>query len=199
MAQLNVSRETSEKLIAYSDLIAKWTTSINLIAPNTVPDIWNRHILDSSQIYDLAPADWAHWLDLGSGGGLPGLVVAIMDQQRRPVTLIESDQRKCLFLNTVRRELSLNVTVLNERIDKAEVSTADVISARALAPLPELLRMSERLLSADGIALFPKGERYKQELDQAQEDWHLDVDEIPSQTNPDSRILKVSRIRPRES
>lgn len=196
---LNVSRETEDKLRTYAALIEKWTKAINLIAPNTVPDLWHRHILDSVQVSNLAPTDWTSWLDLGSGGGLPGLVVAILDTKGRPVTLVESDNRKCLFLNTVRRELSLNVTVLNMRIEDVETSKASIVSARALASLEDLLRMSAPLLDPKGTALFAKGERFKQELDRANEDWHFDVDAVQSQTNHDSRILKISRIRPRES
>lgn len=194
----DVSRETLERLEAFVSLLEKWTKSINLIAPNTVGEIWERHIVDSAQIYSLVPKHWSTWVDLGSGGGLPGIVIAILDEQARPVTLIESDQRKCLFLNTVRRELSLNIVVQNTRIETAALQDIDVVSARALAPLPDLLSHASSLLSPNGIALFPKGARYQQELDQAKEAWHFDVEEFQSQTSAESRILRISRIHPRE-
>jgi len=98
---ISVSRETIEKLHQYSDLILKWTKSINLIAPATVPDVWDRHIVDSVQVFQYADPNWESWVDLGSGGGLPGIVVAILATEGQQVTLIESDTRKCLFLNTL--------------------------------------------------------------------------------------------------
>lgn len=195
----NVSRETLERLEAFASLLKKWTKSINLIAPNSVDDLWQRHIADSTQVYGLAPPDWSSWADLGSGGGLPGIVIAILDDQSRPVTLIESDKRKCLFLNTVRRELSLSIIVQNARIESMSKKEMDVVSARALAPLSNLLSYASPLLSPKGIALFPKGARFQQELDEAKKHWQFDVEEHQSQTSVDSRILRISRISPRES
>lgn len=195
----NVSRETLDKLRAFAALLEKWTRSINLISPKTVPQIWERHILDSAQVSSLAPKGWTHWVDLGSGGGLPAVVVAIMDQDSRPITLVESDQRKCLFLNTVRRELSLNLNVVHSRIESATLDPGTILSARALAPLSALLSFSMDILAPDGTALFAKGENYKAELDQARTEWEFDLLTHPSQTNPDARILEISRIRRRES
>lgn len=195
----DVSRETIERLEVFARLLEKWTKSINLIAPNSVDEIWERHINDSAQIFDLAPQGWEDWADLGSGGGLPGIVISILDAESRPITLVESDKRKCLFLDAVRRELSLNVIVQNVRIEKAALQNVDVISARALASLSDLLTYAYPLLSPDGVALFPKGARYQQELDQAKKAWHFETEEYQSQTNPDSRILRISRIKPRES
>lgn len=195
---LDVSRETLEKLEAYVAILTKWTRKINLIAPNTVADVWGRHVADSAQIHTLAPKKWQHWVDIGSGGGLPALIIAILDDESQPMTLIESDQRKCLFLQTVRRELSLNVTILNSRIEAAEPAPATVLSARALASLTDLLGHAERLLSPDGIAFFSKGARHEEELDQAAKSWHFDVTPHPSQTSDDARILEISGIRRRE-
>lgn len=195
---LDISRETYEKLKAFVALLTKWTRKINLIAPNTVNDIWQRHVADSAQIYTLAPKTWDRWLDIGSGGGLPALVIAILDEAQQPMTLIESDQRKCLFLQTVRRELSLNVTVLNARIETADTPPATVLSARALASLTDLLGHADRVLSPDGTAFFAKGARHQQELDQAAKTWHFDVTPHPSQTSDDARILEISGIRRRE-
>lgn len=198
LAGIDVSRETIDKLEALSGLILKWTKSINLIASGSTADIWNRHIVDSAQIYHLSRKTWTNWIDLGSGGGLPALVVAIMDSHQQPMTLVESDQRKCLFLNTVRRELGLNIKVINQRIEKAELDRADVLSARALAPLPDLLHYANNLLEDNGIALFSKGERFQEELDRARQDWHFECTAHQSKTNPASRVLEISRIRRRE-
>ena len=116
----NVSRETVDRLEHFSRLVRKWTKSINLIAPSTLDAIWERHILDSAQIFEIAGSNWVTWTDIGSGGGFPGLVVAILDQDEREITLVESDQRKCLFLNTVRRELNLSVRIVQQRIESHE-------------------------------------------------------------------------------
>lgn len=196
---VDVSRETFEKLEYFCALIQKWTKSINLIAPTTVPFIWDRHIVDSAQIFLLAPVGWQVWTDLGSGGGLPAVVVAILDQECRPITLIESDQRKCLFLKTARRELELNIEVVNARIEAANVTKSDVLSARALAPLQALLPFANQHLMPSGTALFAKGARFQEELDDAAEAWQFDLTAHISKTNPDSRILELSRISRRES
>ena len=195
---IDVSRETIVRLEALGALISKWTQSINLIAKGSVSDIWDRHIEDSAQLFAYAPKDWETWTDIGSGGGLPALVIAVIDPDRRPLTLIESDQRKCLFLNTARRELDLNITVITGRIEAQHIELADIISARALAPLTDLLGFSERLLKPDGTALFPKGEKYQEELDRAAIDWHFDVNTHPSTTHVDAKVLEISRIQHRE-
>lgn len=199
VAGRDVSRETMDKLKVFAALLEKWTKSINLISPKTVPEIWTRHIVDSAQLFGIAPQAWESWVDLGSGGGLPAIVVAILDQDERPITLVESDKRKCLFLNTVRRELSLNMTVENSRIEKVDKTPTSILSARALAPLTDLLEYAETILAQDGVALFQKGARFNEELDQARKSWHFDVLAHTSQTNPDARILEISRIHRRES
>lgn len=194
----NVSRETFDTLKQFEQLLLKWTKAINLVAPSSLPDLWTRHIIDSAQIFHLAPKNWNTWVDLGSGGGLPGLVIGILDTERRPISLIESDARKCQFLNTVRREFDLNVVVHHGRIESVKDLSADVLSARALASLPYLLGHAVPLLNENGIALFPKGKRYKDEVDQAMKDWHFDLVEHQSKTDPESRILQISRINHRD-
>ncbi|WP_296417860.1 16S rRNA (guanine(527)-N(7))-methyltransferase RsmG [Pseudooctadecabacter sp.] len=195
---LNVSRETEDRLKAFASLLAKWTRSINLIAPNSVQDLWDRHILDCAQIYDLAPPTWKSWTDIGSGGGLPAVVVAILDVEQRPITLVESDQRKCQFLKTAKRELDLNLSVHTARIDDISIPGSDILSARALAPLADLLSFSGNLLSADGVALFPKGARHHEEIVKARKTYDFDVICHPSHTHIDAAILEISRIRSRE-
>lgn len=195
---VNVSRETTEKLVEYRDLLIRWTKSINLISPNTVNDAWQRHIVDSAQLLPLAPADWRTWIDLGSGGGLPGVVVAILDQRQRSITLIESDLRKCVFLKTVSRTLDLNITVQNARIEKVDIPHADVVSARALAHLTSLLEYSSRLLQPNGTALFLKGQSFKDELEEAKNSWHFEAESFQSITNAPSALLRLTGLQRRE-
>jgi len=199
IAGLSVSRETSQDLQTFTELTKKWTRRINLVAPSTVDIIWDRHIRDSAQLLQKAPNQWQHWLDLGSGGGFPGLVIGILAPRDCRVTLVESDLRKCTFLRTVIRELELNVKVVNARIEELEVDPADVVSARALAPLGQLLDYAARSLDERGIALFPKGETHATEILSAQKAWHFEYDALPSITNPNARILRIARIRKRGS
>lgn len=190
---LNVSRETLSQLEAYSDLIRKWTLKINLIAPNSVKDIWQRHIIDSAQLVPMAPEITDHWVDLGSGAGLPGVVVSIIMPRTR-VTMIESDKRKATFLRTCVRELNLNATILTDRAEAAEPQQATVVSARALSPLATLMPLVIRHLQSDGIALLPKGKNAQDELNSAQKNWAFDVQRYPSHTSSDATILSLKRI-----
>lgn len=193
----DVSRETYEKLQAFEELIRKWTPKINLIAPGTIDDIWDRHICDSAQIYSLAPPDYRSWADIGSGGGLPGIVIAILAQEKQPgasVTLIESDQRKATFLQIAGRELDLPIRVIAKRIEDVPPQEADVVSARALSGLSGLLSYITRHLKADGQAILHKGKRFAQEIDEARKSWTFGLEEHPSLTDPDGRLLVIRRI-----
>ncbi|SMR82532.1 16S rRNA (guanine527-N7)-methyltransferase [Aliiroseovarius halocynthiae] len=195
--QVDVSRETFERLEAYVALMKKWNPAINLVAPSTISQIWSRHILDSAQIYGLVPEDHNIWCDLGSGGGLPAVVVAIMAKDQHPdarVVCIESDVRKSTFLRTVARELDLTLSVSSERIEKADPQGADVLSARALAPLNKLCGFAERHLKPGGVAIFPKGENYRHEIQEALENWSFQLDTYPSKTHPDAFVLKIGEI-----
>lgn len=194
----DVSRETSARLHSYAALLRKWNPAINLVARSTLNDLENRHIADSVQIFDLAPSNARHWVDLGSGGGFPGLVIAILATGKSSdlkVTLIESDLRKATFLRTVCRELNLQrAEVLDQRIETAPPQGADVLSARALAPLDQLLGFAERHLAPEGIALFPKGARHADEVDAALASWRFDVQNHPSKTDPQAVVLKLGGI-----
>ena len=194
---LDVSRETLAKLEQFADLLGKWNARINLVAPSTLPDLWSRHILDSAQIFHHAPDDARHWVDLGSGGGLPGVVCAILAYEARPecqFTLIESDKRKSAFLMTAIRELGVSAQVLTERAEQAPPQAADVVSARALAPLPALLALVARHLAENGTALLPKGKNHSAELAAARREWHFDHVAIESQTDPLARVLILKEI-----
>ncbi|MCF3946348.1 16S rRNA (guanine(527)-N(7))-methyltransferase RsmG [Acidiphilium sp. AL] len=191
-----VSRETKEPLRYYSISIKKWTERINLIARKDANDeaIWQRHILDSLQLLPLIPSDVDCAADLGSGAGLPGLVLAI----ERPdihVTLIEADRRKAAFLQTMVAELGLNAAVIAERIEKATVAPVKLVTARALAPLPALLEYAHPLLAEGGVCLFPKGRGMETELTAAVLQWHMRVERFPSQTDADATILRISELR----
>lgn len=193
---LDVSRETLDKLEAFVALVEKWTVKINLISKASVPHIWDRHIVDSVQIYDLAPKQ-GHWVDLGSGGGFPGVVLAILASEGPdPVkfTLVESDQRKCAFLRTASRELDLGITVQSERIEEIDPLGADILSARALADLSVLLGFAERHLSPGGLALFPKGAQWKKEDQEARKLWSYDCEPVKSRTSADAAILSIKEI-----
>ncbi|MBV7380076.1 16S rRNA (guanine(527)-N(7))-methyltransferase RsmG [Maritimibacter dapengensis] len=195
--QVDVSRETLERLEIYARLIERWNPKINLVSRRTLDDLWNRHFLDSAQVFDAAPLNASTWADLGTGGGFPGLIVAIMAADVRPdlrVTCVESDSRKATFLRTVLRETGVSATVLNKRIEAVEPLAADVVSARALAPLPRLLDFADRHLAENGTALFSKGEGYEKEFQDALETWRFQVDKIPSRTNSEAVILRVGEI-----
>lgn len=195
---LNVSRETSERLKTLAALLVKWNPRINLVSKSTIAELWTRHILDSAQVFDLAPAKTDHWVDIGSGGGFPGLVVALMaDETNAPqkVTLIESDQRKCAFLRTVLRETGVEATVLTKRIEQADPQDATVLSARALADLSLLFDFADRHMGKDGLALFPKGANWQKEVAAAKESWSFQVDAIQSKTEPQAVILKIGELQ----
>ena len=189
----DVSRETFERLEAYVALIEKWNPKINLVSKSSLPEIWDRHIWDSAQIFDIA-VEGSVWADFGSGGGLPGIVLAIFSKELRPdmqFYLVESDQRKCAFLRNVVREIGLNVKVHAERIEVLDPIGASVISARALTDLNGLLEFVERHSAKNGVAILPKGETWEKEILQAQENWSFEYEEITSKTNNDAAILKI--------
>lgn len=198
LAALNVSRETSERLQLLVELLKKWNPRINLVSKTTLDQVWSRHILDSAQIHRLAEQPTGKWVDIGSGGGFPGLVVAVLAAEMgspTSTTLIESDQRKCAFLRTVLRETGVPAEVLAKRIEIAEPQNADVLSARALADLGLLFSFAERHLKDGGTMLFPKGVTWEKELRTAQESWSFTHEVITSKTEPNSVILKVKDLR----
>jgi len=195
---LDVSRETEARLREYQALVIKWTGAINLVAESQVAHLWERHILDSAQLYPLAPSDFRAWVDIGSGGGFPGLVAAIMAAEFNPdatISLIESDQRKTAFLVAAASQLRLKAKVICGRAETLEPQKADVVSARAVAPLVKLISFANRHLTPDGTALFPKGQHYPEEIMTARRSWAFDVDLVPSLTDPMASIVKVWNIR----
>lgn len=198
IAALGVSRETQARLELYAAHLRKWNRAINLIAPSTLDTLWTRHILDSGQLWPLAPADARSWLDLGAGAGLPALVIAILALERRPdlaVTAIESDARKCAFLRDAARAVAAPLTVVTSRIEAASTLKYGVISARALAPLPRLLALADRFRAPGAVLLFPKGRTARSELTEARKSWHMEVETLPSVTDPSAAILRITNLR----
>ena len=196
-AGYDVSRETYDRLAAFERLLRKWNRTINLVARSTLDDLWSRHFMDSLQVVAEAPDNTTRWADLGSGGGFPGLVAAIAGADRGAgmvVTLVESDQRKAAFLRAAARELGLSVHVVTERIEALAPLNAEVLSARALAPLDTLLAYADRHLAPAGIALFPKGAAVQKEIDTALEHWRFTHQKIPSKTGSGGSILKIGGI-----
>lgn len=197
LAGLDLPPATLDRLEALEALTRRWTARINLVAPSTLPGLWTRHILDSAQLWPLASAGAATWADLGSGGGFPGLVIAALAAETGAphVTLIESDARKCAFLRTAARELSLPVTVLDQRAEAAPPQSAPVVSARALAPLSTLLPLVARHLAPGGTALLPKGRDWAAEIDAARtKGWTFTAESLPSITDPQARILRLTDL-----
>jgi 16S rRNA (guanine527-N7)-methyltransferase len=194
---LDVSRETAASLRLYESLLRKWNPSINLVSRATLAEAWTRHFIDSAQLLGVAPADARTWLDIGSGGGFPGLVVAVLARELRPelaVTLVESDLRKAAFLTEVARQTGVAVTVRAERAETLSPCESDIVSARALAPLHRLLALAERHLAAGGTGLFLKGAQADREVAEALETFRFTLQKIPSQTDPLAVILSVGGI-----
>ncbi|MDD9719579.1 16S rRNA (guanine(527)-N(7))-methyltransferase RsmG [Sulfitobacter sp. PR48] len=193
---LNVSRETTDLLTQFSELVERWTVRINLISKASVDGILERHVADSAQLFELAP-EFEHWVDLGSGGGFPGIVIAIIAKEARPearITLVESDLRKATFLRTAIRELGLNAKVIAERIEELPPLGADVLSARALADLPALLEFTELHLAKSGTAIFPKGQNWRKEDEAARQLWSYSLDPVKSKTSAEAAILLIKDV-----
>jgi 16S rRNA (guanine527-N7)-methyltransferase len=196
LALADVSHETVGKLEVFAALLRKWQRAENLVAPSTLGEIWSRHIADSAQLAVLFPG--LRWVDLGSGGGFPGLVVAIINA--RHVHLIESNRRKCAFLRAAIHETGASATVHEGRIEAVLASwkePVDRISARALASLADLLQLAEPLLGRGIPAAFLKGAEYQREIADADRDWSLDIEVIPSRVGAGGAILDVHSARRR--
>jgi 16S rRNA (guanine527-N7)-methyltransferase len=196
-----VSRETEHRLERFVELLLRWQAKTNLIAPSTIPHLWTRHIADSLQLLALVP-DARIWVDLGPGGGFPGLVLAcaLAEKPGAVVHLVESNARKAAFLREVTRVLSIPAIVHCERIEdftKCESVTPDVVTARALAPLPELAGLVAPLLKKGAVGLLLKGQDVEAELTEATKHWKINFDMVPSKTDRAGRILVVRTLEPR--
>jgi len=197
LLELDVSRETLDALKCFEDLVVLWNPAINLISNSSVSDLWSRHIVDSAQLFLFTLPDEGLWLDVGSGGGFPGIVVSIIAKELAPslrVVLVESDKRKCVFLRTVIRELGLSVKVINDRIENVKLDDVVYLSARALRNLNSLLFIVENNVSRETVCVFPKGRSYKKELVESQKNWKFDFNLIDSNTSEDSKVIVLKGL-----
>ncbi|MCL7998587.1 16S rRNA (guanine(527)-N(7))-methyltransferase RsmG [Brucella sp. 21LCYQ03] len=193
-----VSRETTGRLIAFEELFRKWSKAINLASPSTLADLWSRHILDSAQIFPLAP-DAKRWLDLGSGGGFPGIVTACFLQEKpgASIDLVESAGKKAAFLRTAAGNIGLPARVHSARIEAMwdRIETPEVVTARALASLNVLFELAEPWLANGSKALFQKGRDYQREIDESRVGWSFDLVQHESAIDTSSVILEISNLR----
>lgn len=196
--QINVSRETLERLETYEGLLRKWNPTINLVSKTTLSETWTRHFLDSAQLWAMRPDSAKRWLDLGSGGGFPGLVIGVLAAEHQPdltVTLVESDARKASFLLNTAKNMGLdNITVYIERAEALKPQGADVISARALAQVDTLLHYADLHLAENGVCLFCKGANHEMELTEARKCWTFKLQKSKSLSDPTGIILQIESI-----
>jgi 16S rRNA (guanine527-N7)-methyltransferase len=194
---VDVSRETLDQLQALVDTLVRWQKAINLVGRTTIEDVWTRHVLDSAQLAPLIPTGAKSLADLGSGGGFPGLVLAAL----RPdldTTLIEVDARKAAFLGEAGRRMGLKKPprIVIGRIEEASTAKADVVTARALAPLGQLLVWADRHRADTAICLFHKGKGWQVELTEATKDWDITCQPLSSKTDSDAVILRIGSYAP---
>ena len=190
--ETGVSRETIHRLSRYEELLREWQERVNLVGPATLADVWSRHFFYLAQLLPLIPAS-ARRIDIGSGAGFPGLVLAILLRERSglEVRLIEATAKKCRFLEAVAKETGATVNVVNERAEDTLPWPADVITARACAPLPELLAYAKKFRKKGSICLFPKGKTVSAELTGAARAWRIIYTKVQSRTDPSSHILVI--------
>ncbi|MGB3900711.1 MAG: 16S rRNA (guanine(527)-N(7))-methyltransferase RsmG [Mesorhizobium sp.] len=193
-----VSRETFARLEAFERLFHKWNASINLVATSTLADAWERHILDSAQLFRLSPSA-TRWVDIGSGGGFPGLILAILLREREggEIHLIESNRKKASFLQTVTGQFELPARVHAKRVEDCYSLVVDpeVVTARAVAPLPDLLTLVAPWLDNQAIGLFHKGRDYQSEVAESAHRWSFDLVEHRSSIDPQSVVLEIRTLR----
>jgi 16S rRNA (guanine527-N7)-methyltransferase len=200
LALVPVSRETAARLDRFAELLLDWHGRMNLVAASTVPTLWTRHIADSLQLVAIAPQA-RKWADLGSGGGFPGLPIAcaLAEQSAAEVHLIESNKKKAAFLREAVRVTGAPAVVHAERVAdfaRGFRGELDAVTARALAPLPELLSIAYPLLKRGAQGLFPKGQDVEAELTQATKCWSIHASLVPSRTDPKSRVVVIRKAKP---
>ena len=197
MRYFNVSRETLDLFCEYEALLSKWNKKINLVSKHSLFDIWERHFLDSGQLINHVEASGKRWVDVGSGAGFPGLVVALLLRDRKidcNIILVEKNLKKVFFLKEVVRKLDLNVEVLNKNIRTIEPLNADILSARAFSELNELIEIAYHHRKEGGVCLFLKGENYRRELDKTLNYWFFHYDVVDSYSNSSGNIIRVKNI-----
>lgn len=199
MTTYNVSRETYDKLKLCQQALCEWQNKFNLVSKNSLEDAWNRHFLDSAQLFPLLPPSAKNLVDLGSGAGFPGMVLAIMAAEKTPylkLTLVESITKKTLYLNHLKQICGCNnVEIINDRIEKLSGKSFDVVTARAVTALTDLLAYACPLLKKDGVCIFPKGRSFEEEIKQAEKKWNFEYQTVPSTTGEDGVILIVKKLK----
>lgn len=195
-AKTGVSRETLARFKAYADLLADWNARHNLVAKSTLSDLWHRHFWDSAQLAPLIPARARTLADLGSGAGFPGLVLALIKPEL-VVILHEATTKKCAFLQAAADRIGVQVAVRNSRLEDLPPQAFDVVTARALAPLPQLLQYAYPFTGPNSVCLFLKGQNVGAELTEAHKYWNMEVSQVPSQTEPSAAIVIVRELGPR--
>ncbi|GJD59786.1 16S rRNA (guanine(527)-N(7))-methyltransferase RsmG [Methylobacterium dankookense] len=200
LAEAGVSRETAERLDLYVEQLRRWQSVKNLVGPATLAEVWTRHVADALQLLALAPQAKS-WLDLGSGAGIPGLILAIAGGPDVTVDLVESNARKCAFLAEAARLTGARARVHNARIETVipRFEGIEIVCARALASLDQLLAWTEPLLKTGTTGLFPKGRDVDAELTQAAARWTVTHDLVPSRTESAARIVRVTALVPKQS
>lgn len=189
--QTRVSRETLEALEIYVDMLRDWNTRRNLVSAASLEQVWHRHVFDSAQLANYIPRNAETLVDLGSGAGFPGLVLAILYRDRLKVSLFEATKKKTMFLEAVAERLKLPVRVRNERIEAAPRQVFDIVTARAFAPLPELLSYAQDFIGPETICLFLKGQNLVLELTDARKSWKMNLRKHPSKTHPLGAVLEI--------
>ncbi len=192
--EFSVSRETLARLDAVIETLDAWRGRVNLIGPGEWPVIWWRHVADSLQLVPLLEGA-ERIVDLGSGAGFPGLVIAAALSGRSHVILVESTGKKCAFLRAAGDVASLDLEVRQGRIENLPPFQVDAVTARALAPLPKLLNLAEMWTSNGAFCVFPKGESAEEELTAARGGWNFQLESVASRTAPDARVLKLSKVK----
>ncbi len=189
----NVSRETLDRLEAFIDVLLDWQTRINLIGRSTIPDLWRRHVLDSAQLMPLIAPSSCRLVDVGSGAGFPGLVLAILGAQG--VELVEASQKTCNFLAEAVRVTGADATVIRARSEALPKAPADTVTARAVAPLPRLIELVQPLIGPATRCLFHKGAGVEAELTIAHKMWRMVATTVPSRTDPRGRIVVIEDLK----
>ena len=199
LSKYNVSRETLGFFSCYINILKEWQEKMNLVSPNSLKEVWIRHIADSYQLYQYLNSDAKLVYDIGSGAGFPAIVLAIaamVDQRKTQFKLIESITKKTVYLNDVRKRLNLNnVEIINERSENLKLNPADFITARAVANLNKLLSFAHPLSNVNTVLIFPKGQGYVNELAEAQKNWCFNCEVLKSEVEPQGVVLKLSNLR----
>ena len=194
-AHVTVSRETLARLKLYVGLLRDWTERHNLVSSGSLQDVWRRHVWDSAQLAAFVPESARTLVDLGSGAGFPGLVLAELLRDRVQVTLYEATTKKCGFLSAAAAAMEVAVVISNQRIEDAPARTFDVVTARAMAPLPKLQHKAQKFVGKDTVCLFPKGQNVDSELTDTRKSWKLRVRKHHSVTKPQKKNLDIRELK----